>query len=146
MGYSFVFQNKSYENYPSENSLKEVSVYLFPYEELKDIKFTKNNLDLKIADYSSDFLVKKNNYFTYKVKTTGGDVVILNQSYDPGWVALADGKILRHVKVNNWANGWVLDDEINPENVKIIFWPQYLEFLGFILLACAGLRILIIKK
>ena len=91
-------------------------------------------------------MLKNNNNLTYKVKTTGGDVVILNQSYDPGWVALADGKILRHVKVNNWANGWVLDDEINPENVKIIFWPQYLEFLGFILLAGAGLRILIIKK
>ena len=146
LGYSFVFQNKSYENYPSENILEEVSVYLFPYEELKDVKFTKNNLYLRIANYSNDFLVKKNNYFTYEVKTASGDMVILNQSYDPGWVAFGNGKILRHVKVNNWANGWVLDDEINPENVKIIFWPQYLEFLGFILLACAGLRILIIKK
>ena len=146
LGYSFVFQNKSYENYPSENILEEVSVYLFPYEELKDVKFTKNNLYLRIANYSNDFLVKKNNYFTYEVKTASGDMVILNQSYDPGWVAFGNGKILRHVKVNNWANGWVLDDEINPENVKIIFWPQYLEFLGFILLAGAGLRILIIKK
>jgi len=142
LGYSFVFQNKSYKNYPSENLLEEVSVYLFPYEELKNAKFIKNNSNLLIENYSNDFEVKKINYFTYKVKANSGKIVILNQSYDDGWVAFANGKLLDHVLVNNWANGWKLDDQL----ITIIFWPQYLEFAGFILLALAFLRILLIKK
>jgi len=39
--------------------------------------------------------------------------------------------------VNNWSNGWRLRPEQNGTSatqgakVNIIFWPQYLEFLGF---------------
>jgi len=56
-----------------------------------------------------------------------------------------------HVLVNNWANGWKLSknqlsivcsqskSKLNqlstnckqPIKIVIVFWPQYLEFLGF---------------
>jgi len=67
LGYSFVFQNKSYENYPSENLLEEVSVYLFPYKELKDAKFINKNQNILSSNSLSGFEVEKTNYFTYKV-------------------------------------------------------------------------------
>jgi len=161
LGYSFVFQNKSYENHPSENILEEVSVYLFPYKELKEMKLVKNNLSSADVGFSNDFETKKYGYFNYKVTANSGNIIILNQSFDKGWVAFSDGKILEHVLVNNWANGWklVASDQwlVNSENkadlttnhqslVTIIFWPQYLEFLGFILLGGTFLRILLIKE
>ncbi len=64
-------------------------------------------------------------------------------------------RLTNHVLVNNWENGWILDksqitnpnDQTNTNNtnsnsqilntkyqIQIIFWPQYLEYLGFILL------------
>ena len=147
-GYSFAFQNKSYKNYPSENLLEEVSIYLFPYEELKSAKFVKNNLTLTMPDFPLNFEAKKINYSTYKVVINNETMkqsnnLILYQSYDSGWIAFANGKHLDHVLVNNWANGWKIDDQTN--NITIIFWPQYLEFLGFALLVIAFLRILLIK-
>ncbi len=81
----------------------------------------------------------------------------LSQSYHLGWKAyeiecqnsnlkcqmskifpFIFGKELKnHLLVNNWANGWQLNNS-NFQNaphsklyVILIFWPQYLEFLGF---------------
>ncbi|PIP62803.1 hypothetical protein COW98_02110 [Candidatus Roizmanbacteria bacterium CG22_combo_CG10-13_8_21_14_all_35_9] len=139
LGYSFVFQNKSYENYPSENLLEEVSVYLFPYKELKDAKFINKNQNILSSNSLSGFEVEKTNYFTYKVslnnKTPLLNNLILYQTYDAGWIAISNGKILPHVLVNNWANGWLINNEtmkqLNNGKILIVFWPQYLEFVGF---------------
>jgi len=60
-------------------------------------------------------------------------------------------EIKEHVLINNWANGWKIGqnqlnqsksvksgtnstDSTNLTNLTIIFWPQYLEFIGFFLL------------
>jgi len=102
----------------------------------------------------------------------------LSQSYHPGWKAYISetcnmeritcktrnilntsfpfifGKeIKEHVLVNNWSNGWQLNNlNLNQSpsisnnlNIIIIFLPQYLEFLGFILLFITFI-ILIIHK
>ncbi len=97
------------------------------------------------------------------------NVLSLDQSYHEGWVAYETdntwfpffGKKLEgHVLVNNWANGWRLKEssgasgqgsastrcEVNSENCRlttesyvVLFWPQYLQYLGFgILLTTLG--------
>ncbi|MBU1132879.1 hypothetical protein KKG08_01255 [Patescibacteria group bacterium] len=60
---------------------------------------------------------------------------VLNEAYDIGWLAFCGNNLCnaRHVEVNNWSNGWVFDGDI-PDNVKIIFWPQYLQYFGYFLL------------
>ncbi len=154
LGYSFVFQNKSYENYPSENILKEVSVYLFPYDALKDVKFINKNQSILLSNSLSSFEAKKINYFTYKVllnnETPLLNNLILYQSYDPGWIAFANGKILPHVLINNWANGWLINNETmkqsNNGTILIIFWPQYLEFIGLGLLVSVIIYLLLKEK
>ena len=82
----------------------------------------------------------------YKVSGASAGTLILSQSYDSGWIALQNGKLLtRHVLVNNWANGW----EINPgttSTIYILFWPQLLEFLGFALLPIPFLWALFVRK
>ncbi len=139
VGYSFIFQNRDYENYSSKNKIKELSIYLFPYETLKQTKIINKNSNSVI--FYDDFYAKKNNYFAYQIKTSA-ETIILNQAYDPGWMAISDGKFLEHVKINNWANGWVLPTSNHQSLVTIIFWPQYLEFLGFALLIIAFLIII----
>ena len=93
--------------------------------------------------FSNNYEVEKINYFTYKIKSNNMTIkqynnIILFQSYDPGWIAFSNGKLLNHVLINNWANGWQINNETmkqsNNEIICIIFWPQYLEFLGFELL------------
>ena len=151
LGYSFVFQNKSYENYPALNNLLELSIYALPYENIKSTKLIKKNFRLNIPYFYDNFKAKKVNYFTYKVQIDqpiiNDTIVYLSQSYDVGWIAFTNGKFLTHVKINNWSNGWKIPEDFdNNSKITIIFWPQYLEFLGFALLAIAFLSILLIKK
>jgi len=166
LGYTFAFQNKSFLNFEAINKLDELSIYLFPYQALKEMKFVRNEFNKTDVKFTKDFDVKKPNYFTYKVTINPSTSLrtsnlILFQSYSPGWVAFQNGKLLDHVLVNNWANGWILDDRslmldirnnnlgssiYNLGSITIVFWPQYLEFAGFILLAIAFLRILLIKQ
>ena len=69
-------------------------------------------------------------------KSTG--ILTLNQSFDAGWKAFNDNgtELQDHVLVNNWANGWRLTGD--NRSVIIIFLPQLLEYLGFLLLLIPG--------
>ncbi len=63
-----------------------------------------------------------------------------DQAYEPGWIAWDGKDILPHVLVNGWENGWTLKQINKSANdkstnaVTIFFWPQLLEWIGFILL------------
>jgi len=82
--------------------------------------------------------------------------ILLSQSFNNGWKAyqigndnlidnllpfLRNQELKNHLLVNNWANGWKIDGTLCSDNSKctiaIIFWPQYLEYLGFILVIVA---------
>ena len=52
-----------------------------------------------------------------------------SQAFDPGWITWP---ARHHVLVNNWANGWTLEG--NEKNIVVFFWPQVLEWIGFLLL------------
>ncbi|HEX7542657.1 MAG TPA: hypothetical protein VF385_01070, partial [Patescibacteria group bacterium] len=112
LGYTFAFQNISFKNFKTSNNLKELSLYLFPYQALKEMKFVRKGFNISKVNFSNDYEVKKFNYFTYQIQNNNitYNNIILFQSYDPGWIAIQNGKILNHVLVNNWANGWNLDD------------------------------------
>jgi len=149
LGYTFAFQNKSFKNFPSDNSLEQLAVYFSPYRALKEMKFVRKGFNKSEVKFSNNYEVKKINYFTYKVTANDANMIILNQSFDPGWIAFANGRLLNHVLVNNWSNGWVINNQLitnhqpayrtgrQPVTITIIFWPQYLEFLGFGLLILA---------
>ena len=96
----------------------------------------------------------------------------LSQSYHPGWKAyivkhetsnvkrflntffpfIFGKEIKEHVIVNNWANGFILSSNTklltsntNKFNIIIIFLPQYLEFLGFLMMGVGFLIVIKIK-
>jgi hypothetical protein len=151
LGYTFAFQNKSFKNLAAVNNLNELYLYLFPYKALKEMKLVKKGFNKSKVGFSNDFEVKKINYFTYQIQLNNitkeqYNNIILFQSYNLGWMAIADGKILPHVLVNNWANGWQIDESTMKQSsngtILIIFWPQYLEFAGFGLLIITLIYIL----
>jgi len=138
-GYSFNFQNRSIKNGTSKNKIYKSELYLFPFDFVKSIHFENKNY-IKNPLYVEN-IKNKINYYTYEIKdiVVKDKIFVLNQSYDPGWVAICGYKLCNasHVVVNNWANGWVFDqntvDYAVPKNVKIVFWPQYLQYLGYFL-------------
>lgn len=110
VGYTINVSNYVFGDTMSRNELRYLSLIPVSYELVK-------NIEVSIPQKG------------------GGNLYVLNEAYDPGWLALCG--IWKcgasHVKVNNWANGWVFENGI-PDNVKVYFWPQILEFIGFGLL------------
>lgn len=147
LGYTFAFQNNSFKNLKTFNNLEKLSLYLFPYPALKEMKFVRKGFNKSEVNFSNDHEVKKLNYFTYQVQfnSTKTGYLILSQSFDPGWIAFANGKKLNHVLINNWANGFEINNQFgNNQKITIVFWPQYLEFLGFGFMIIIFLLILVV--
>ena len=136
-GFSLNINNLGIGNDPTINDLRSVEIIPFPYQYLSQI-FTNNN------------------------KGAYDNVLLFPKSYESGWSAYEVGntnwlnnlfpflfgrKLKEHVLVNNWANGWVLDNNESLNHKFItIFWPQYLEYLGFAILIFTFAGILLLKK
>lgn len=150
LGYSFNFQNNSYKNLVSKNRLSDLEIYSFPVDYIKNIHLIKKGYSAITPRFLDSVEAKKINYYKYVIKEqdlSKANVVILNQSFSRGWNAYSIdsgwsktfpylfGKRLKdHVLVNNWANGWVVNDDVVEKNVVFVFLPQYLEYIGFVVL------------
>ncbi len=120
LGYNLSIDNISYGNYDAINELAQV----------------------KITEIDSDIMALK----TMQTSSSNQQqaYLLLRQSYQPGWKAYQNGKELTdHVLIDNWANGWKLDSP-SAKNIVMIFWPQYLEYVGFGLLTLAFIVILVL--
>lgn len=148
-GYLLSFQNNSYMGMFSENRLFSSLFYLFPFDYLKSIRFDKNGGSALLAQegtniYKSyEYDVEKINYYTYKINIGSkavNSVVGLDQSFSGGWVAVCGSELCKanHVVLNGWSNGWVFEGKV-PEVIMIVYWPQYLQYIG---LALGGLLVL----
>ncbi len=137
--------NFSIKGTPSINDLKSIYLIPFPYN-------LSYGLELKATAPNSGSSrsavnISRINSSLYSVSLNQKvGVLVLDQSYDKGWKLYKTNSINalsksfpfffgkkagKHVLVNNWANGWVLNQERG--NFIIVYWPQYLEYLGFIL-------------
>lgn len=89
------------------------------------------------------------------------NLLYLSQAYEEGWIGLQVQStqliignyqlripkifLLPHVRVNGWANAWLLEEQPTvvsrqstdnmTKTILLLFWPQYLEYGGFFILA-----------
>jgi len=149
LSYSLHFNNISIGRVKSVNDLVRITVNPIPYKFLTGIKIIKEPL---IANYQlliTNFTVSHPNESFYKVEIPTKSLnpynpkyLVLSQSYSSDWLAFEKNgrfsfKILKdHVMVNNWANGWKLPitNHQSLTTIYIFFWPQLLEYFGFLLL------------
>jgi len=167
LGYKLDIGNISLSSISTINELSEIKIVPLPYYYLKGIHIEKPNFERKIEQIIpvnfTDFGFVKIINLPFDISDQS--TITLNQAFEKGWIAFADGKILEHVKVNNWANGFKFNQASQSESVEsgktrtdstgltdstdltvyIIFWPQYLEFLGFGFLALTLIFILLYR-
>lgn len=133
-GYSLNLETRSFGNVSSENRLEVIEFIPVDYTFLADIKKTPNE-PISITNNIKVNQVKQRGTFLYEVDLTGSGVISLNQSYDSGWLAfretISKGNILKHTKINSWANAWYVPEGTNK--VYLLYWPQGLEWAGGIL-------------
>ena len=54
----------------------------------------------------------------------GPFLLVLNESFHPGWQAVLDGRQLTHVQTNGFANGWLVPALRHGTSITINFTPQ----------------------
>ncbi len=159
VGYDFEFLNSSHTNGVSKNDFYGFSLYPIPYNYLKSLRLIPNAPEFKQHQaYPVNTEQMLPNH--YSVSPQAGGTLTFAQSFDKGWKAyllpqknpswiqrmlpFIYGKELKnHVLLNNWANGWNIQDNLaSNSNVVVVYVPQYLEFGGFLLLILALLSFL----
>jgi hypothetical protein len=114
-GYTVNFSNVTFGDETSSNELYYLGLTQIPYDYLK-------SLHRDVAPF----------------QVNDKKLLVYNQAYEKGWIALCGSNLCnaKHVMVNNWSNGWVFEKDFDVSQVKVVFWPQILEYFGMIL--CLG--------
>jgi hypothetical protein len=161
-GYDIGINNFAVKGTPSINDLKSISIIPLPYTWMSQIKTTDqippNQSSKRLAPES----VLHPNQSLYLVKVYGNsiqtdkNILVLSQSYENGWAAysvnsfgllekilpfLVGKRLQNHISVNDWSNGWTIEPDTRM--VVIVYLPQYLEYLGFIILIMPVLVVLL---
>ena len=108
-GYTFNLNNLVFGDGTSINDLAYISLTPFPYDFLR-------TLHQEVPHASTE------------------KMYVLNEAFENGWTAFCGFKVCtaKHIMVDNWSNGWVFKDGVVPSNIKIVFIPQFLQYLGFL--------------
>lgn len=129
-GYTLNLETRSFGKSDSKNIVSAIEFYNVDYQSLSGTVLQNNNLEI--------LNVQKYGTWTYQVDIQGSGLIQLGQGYDSGWVAFSARdfplsifhfSFLEHVKVNSWANGWLVPSGSNS-TIYLVFWPQILEWLG----------------
>lgn len=149
--FSVNFQVNSYGTLASNNEINTLKIEYFPLDILKRMYFSGPRTTTRPPIYAEPENAAKPSYYTYSVPRAeeyAGSTLVLYQSFHPGWNAyLVSGTnsnglnaiqngtpLTSHRRINNWANGWELPlDTPTDTTVVLVFWPQYLQYLGFII-------------
>ncbi len=133
--YDFVIENISYNATSSVNDISDLSVWQFPYDYVRSIEISNEKESSEITN-ELNINHPYETYYSVQAYNLQGKYLVLNQGYHNGWVAYENNQELEHIKVNNWANGWILppDNDSQSTTITIVFWPQILQHIGYLLL------------
>ncbi len=149
LGYSLHLDNDAIGRQKTVNDLKAVTINPIPYEFLTGIALVPSDQQEGVNPaHAKSVIARHPNLGFYEVEVPADEsgVLVLSQAYHQSWKAyLPTGKeIKEHVLVNNWENGWVLEGK--QSKIYLIFWPQYLEYLGFGLLGVALIWVAVSRR
>lgn len=158
-GYAVNFLSKGYTSQHSQTDIYQKLFAPLPYRFLASLSVSdtsRNNEAVRLIAHDQAYDI---HWLAYDL--TGANWL---QRLMP--VLFADSlRLKEHVLVNNWANGWRLGErassklqatsnvqgsneetrnkEIRNREIEVIFWPQYLQYLGFaVLLVTIGVLIM----
>ena len=161
LGYALHFDETKFGNDQFKNELGKIDIQPIPFNFLSSLSLKKENVLLNPK--LSAVKVNHPNQSAYFVEISEieeldskNSILVLSQAFEKGWKAyeinnswlqkqfpFLGREIKTHVLVNNWQNGWSLDNFDANNKIAIIFMPQYLQYAGmFLILAWAILLII----
>ncbi|MEN9407758.1 MAG: hypothetical protein RLZZ455_974 [Candidatus Parcubacteria bacterium] len=161
LGYDIQLINSSESQKKTINTLHGITLSYIPYNFLKSLRLATPSHSY--PEIHSEKSIKSDHpdetTYSFSLSTPQNaisqDVLILSQSFHTGWKAYSlDGdttksissvkrlfpfffgkELKNHVLINNWENGWIIDDTPQEKHtIILLFLPQYLVYLGYIFL------------
>jgi hypothetical protein len=134
-GATLNLETKSFGYIKGDNSLSSLSLYPLPIIWMQKIKVS--SLDQEVVAENNIIVDSVQTIGTgfYTIDYKGDGLLVLNQGFDNGWIGLENWKIVDHIKVNGWANGWNIKE---GNSITLIYWPQLLEWAGLGILIIGG--------
>lgn len=146
-GYDVNLENLGITGSPSINNLYSIVFVPFPFQLLSSVQ----KGEAKTENFPGKIVTTKthNPHLISFTTSEGPTLVALSYAYNKGYhvynISCEDGLLclfralfspvfgqeLEHVEVNGWKNGWIAPKD---GNFVIVYVPQYLEYLGLILL------------
>jgi hypothetical protein len=112
--------------------ISKISFTQVPVFWLQDINLTGDSNSQSTTFYKADRILPF--LYFYNGPVLKGSVVGTGQGFDKGWVALCGvslcSSLVELVKINNWSGGYLNSSEEVLNGIVILFWPQFLLFLG----------------
>lgn len=171
-GYDININNLGVKRTPAINDLQDIQIIPFPFRWMSSlqIKPTFHHSAQSASSLPISYITNNQHKIILTLPKQNREdqvILLLNYSFNPGWKVytimqnksqmisgimqivpfLFGEEIKNKVLVNNWANGWILPNEYKNSSIQpvvvIMFLPQYLFYLGF-LIANAMLGILIL--
>jgi len=151
-GYDINLENSGLLRSPSKNALYSISFVPVPLDMLSKINSNEaefKNYDGKVSDitfYNASHINFKvqgssslielnapylNGFNLYKIECTEKLSCFVKSLLSP-FFGIKTGE---KVKINSWANGWIIENNDQNFTYSIIYVPQYLQFLGYIMFA-----------
>lgn len=134
--YTLSINALSYGSFPSISQIDSFSVYSID----SSIFYPSSSIPNQNFPLNFQNIFPNNSFIKVTLPSTNNShqYLTLYQSYDSAWLAFyfdSYGRLqlLPHYLLNNWANAWDMSS-LQNQTIYILFWPQLLEFLGFILL------------
>lgn len=170
-GYSFHFTAIPLGRQITDYTLHEVAVFPIPYDTITSLEFVEDQAEEILIQKSesshSSVDYSPVNPVEYQVEIDQDSIsddstLVMSTAFDNGWIAYQSdntwfpffGKRLEdHVLVNNWSNGWKLPSStplgtkysaLGSSTYVVLFWPQYLVYLGFLMLVLTGVTFLLL--
>lgn len=158
-GYTLNLETRAFGKISATNVIEEIQFIPVPTIALQGIELVSEGY----SNAAKDMVIidsKKVGTGYYSVETNSKEgLIVLGQGYESGWLGFGFeednlsvfnkafpwfmGDILKHTRVNSWANGWFVPED--NQKLIIVFWPQYLEYFGMTIMVL-GLVFLINKK
>jgi len=163
ISYDMYYDNFSQNSESTITDFSSITAYQIPYNFLKNLKITDKNSFVVAPDENTISNIKHplETFYSFVLNNGKSQYLYLSQSFDSGWKAyivpdngwinrffpfFQGEEIKNHVLLNNWANGWKLKENnaLQKEHIIIIYWPQYLQFIGYGMLITTFLYIILI--
>jgi hypothetical protein len=129
IGYDINFENPSVAKTPAVNYVSSIEFIPFPYDAVSSVNIGTPTQERNILALNSSY---ERGFRAFAIEHSDNQIVNRIKESLP---FIFGRELDKHVLVNNWSNGWLVSKETDEQSkIKVVFLPQYLEWLGLILL------------